>query len=127
MQYITNGMLAALTQFPLRPIVETRTDAVELATDRLLGLGELPITRPLANRYLPPQTFIHALNGFMAGEITAAESVSRMEAGIMGFLAAEAVAIVPYVPYVPAPVIERTLRVMLPDSQTPICGRQRSG
>ena len=119
MQYITNGMLAALTQFPLRPIVETRADAVASAADRLLGLGELPMTRPLANQYLPPQTFMHSLNGFMAGEITAVESVSRMEAGIMGFLAAEAVTIVPYVPYIPV-VIELTLRVMLPDSQTPI-------
>ena len=119
-QYLVYGLERAMTQFTLRPIVDTRTNAVAGAAARIIGFGDLPITRPIANRYLPPQTFMPALNSFMRGEIAAAEAVSQMEAGIAEFFDAE---IEEIAPYVPAPVFvqdgpTRTLRVMTTSDHT---------
>ena len=119
-RYLVEGFERALTQFTLRPIVDTQANAVAGAAEKLIGLGDFPVMRVYANWYIPPQTFSPALQSFMAGEITAAEAVSRMEAGIAGFFDAETEEIAPYVP---APVfaqdsLQRTFSVMTTNTHT---------
>ena len=113
-QYLVKGLNTALAQFELRPIVGTQANAVARAAERVMELGEMPISRPLPHRYLPRHTFEPVLESLMAGGITAAEAANQIQSSIADFLAAEAVEITVYVP---TPVVVRdgptqTLRVL---------------
>ena len=118
--YLEAGFDLALTQFIIRPILGSQSNAISQAADRIIIYSDMPISRSVTSLFLPTEAYIDAFREFEDGNLTAEEAISRLEASITEWFAAVRQ---PVAPYEPAEEIVhdgpvQTLTVRTPNNQT---------
>ena len=93
--YLISGMETALTQFIVRPMTDSPSNAINQATGRIISYGDMPMSRPITHLFMPDYLTGGWLHWLIDGRYTAYETLSQMEEWITNWLRTERPPITP--------------------------------